>query len=313
MNNLEDIKVAVIGAGRMGRIRAGACVSLGAKVVSICDPSEATAVELANELGHCDAITSEKDIPWDIIDAIFVCTPPVHRGPVESAALNRSLPFFVEKPIAVNASQVDPIVNRLQQASNLSAVGYQNRHRASLKYVKESIDQEKVLGFSAQWVGGAYKVPWWSQVSESGGAVNEQATHLLDMARYLLGEVTSVQAMSSDPASTSCVISLEFANDAVGSIFYSYGYSDKSIGISIFTSDRTLRLEGWDFRFEGEDLSYPEGDPSVAHRNAIFVYEVSVFLKAVCNKHTSTSLCDFADAYKSQTLVDQVVSVLENS
>ena len=54
---------------------------------------------------------------------------------------------------------------------------------------ENNIRAAAVLGAAGNWVNASYAVPWWGRRELSGGPVNEQATHLVDLARHLVGEV----------------------------------------------------------------------------------------------------------------------------
>ena len=65
---------------------------------------------------------------------------------------------------------------------------------------------------------------WWADRSRSGGPVVEQAVHVLDLPRVLIGEVDDVHARSAGPgpgggdADAAVAALLSFANGAVGTL-----------------------------------------------------------------------------------------------
>ena len=69
--------------------------------------------------------------------------------------------------------------------------------------------------------------PWWRQMAGSGGQLVEQSTHIVDMARYVAGEVHTVQATGATGAMTdienynihdASIVLLQFDSGAIGSI-----------------------------------------------------------------------------------------------
>ena len=62
------------------------------------------------------------------LDAVWMCVPPFAHGPLEAAALERKLPFFVEKPIGLDLDGAVEVADRVVAAGLLTAVGYHWRH-----------------------------------------------------------------------------------------------------------------------------------------------------------------------------------------
>jgi myo-inositol 2-dehydrogenase / D-chiro-inositol 1-dehydrogenase len=184
-----------------------------------------------------------------------------------------------------------------------------NRYRASVRRVRALLEGENVLGFSAHWVGGVYRVPWWGDPALSGGQLNEQCTHLIDLARHLVGEVTEVSAFAQpgpERAGGTAAVSilLRFWNGALGTILCGCLASEKQIGCRVFTPRGQLALEGWDFKWspsaafgDGSDL-----DPG----EDVFLAECAAFLEAVRSGDASPVRCDLGEAMRTQRLVDAV-------
>lgn len=211
------------------------------------------------------------------------------------------MPLFVEKPIALSAAHAAPTLERLAGAMAITAVGYMNRYRPSVQAARDALSGTTVLGLSAHWVGGRYAVPWWSDDAHSGGPINEQTTHLVDLARYLVDDVVEVQAIG---ASEAAAVTLRFANGVLGSLLYTCQAKQKAIGMHVIGEDTRVTLDGWDFRLRGEDgRLFPEGD---ADRNQIFELEVAAFFDAIHKGSTDPILSDFADAMRTQNTVDAI-------
>ncbi|HET6317305.1 MAG TPA: gfo/Idh/MocA family oxidoreductase, partial [Chloroflexota bacterium] len=116
------------------------------------------------------------------------------HGPPERALIERALPFFVEKPLAVDLEPAEEIARRLQQARLVVAVGYKFRALDTLARVRELLAEAPARMAIGAWHGSLPSPPWWRHAASSGGQFVEQATHLVDLARLLLGEGTLVSA-----------------------------------------------------------------------------------------------------------------------
>lgn len=303
----HGLRIAIVGAGRMGATRARAAHELGADLAVICDENITLGREVASLYDSNPLVISEADeIQLDEIDAVFVCTPPHTRGEVEKRALETDTALFVEKPISVDYSQIACLAELVKSSKAPNVVGYMNRHRDAVIQTRAELRSQNILGISANWVCGTYGVDWWSDKDKSGGPVNEQATHLLDLCRFLVGEVEEVSAMTTGEGATSASISMRFENGAMGSIFYSCESTEKAIRLQVFTEDETVHLSGWEFDRIGASQAADPPTRSRAERNAIFLKEVEDFFHLVNGEPGSRTLCTLQDAMQTQLLVDAV-------
>ena len=293
------MKAAVIGAGRMGQIRALACAELGVEVVAVCDPLFDRAVALADRV-RAKGFSNGLELPWSELDALFLCTPPSVREELGLRAIHSQTALFLEKPAGLSAEEGKPLLAALAKDPVVTAVGYHNRCRPSVRSLRQELVGQKILGAVGVWAGGRYSVPWWSVSTESGGPFNEQCTHFVDLARHLIGEITDIKAVAIEPSSSaeSVAVILTFETGVLGTIFYSCQAREKQISFRILTESKEHRLEGWDLRSEGE---------SPKPKNAVFVDETSRFLDAVRLGKPSLVPSTLADAINTQRVVDTIV------
>ncbi|PYV18212.1 MAG: hypothetical protein DMG07_04385 [Acidobacteria bacterium] len=149
-------------------------------------------------------------------------------------------------------------------------------------------------------------VPWWLDREQSGGPLNEQCTHFIDLCRFLIGEVVEVWAAARPHSAAkhlegAVAMTLRFANGALAAGLYSCEASEKQIAFEVFLPDGSVRLEGWDLRLKGDP---PECGP--AAREAIFVKEVAAFFQAIRSGDRSLIQSDFEDAVQTQRVVDAI-------
>ncbi len=297
----------------MGLQHARNASALGHTIAVVCDVDAARAAALAAAHPGCTAVTDPGAVPWDEIDAGFVCTPPFARGAVELFAARAGVPLFLEKPIGLSALQLLSTLSMVLESGAITAVGYMSRYRGSVHRAKQILEGETVLGFVAHWVCAPYRVPWWGDPGLSGGQLNEQCTHLIDLARHLVGDVAEVHALAQPGAvtgsTTSASLVLRFRSGALGTILCGCLAQEKQIGCRVFTPRGQIALEGYDFRWtpssafgDGQDLD-PEED--------VFVAECAAFLEAVRTGDTRAIRCDLAEAMKTQRVVDAARAALE--
>jgi predicted dehydrogenase len=311
---MMEQQTAVIGCGRMGKIRAWAASLAGAKVVAVCDSDEKAATELAGQYPGCVPLSDYRALNWEDLAAVFVCTPPYQRLEIVLHAIRQHVPILMEKPIGLSYDRIAPIREELSAQPVVTAVGYMNRYRKSVQDARHELSVKRILGGTAHWVNGRYKVPWWSETTMSGGPINEQATHVVDLARYLIGEIVEVQAFGERTLSNwnefdTVSFQLRFRDGALFSAFYSCAATCKMIGLRVFTEENEIQLDGWDFQRPGDHSpsQHPKSDV-----NDIFRVEVAAFLAAVSTHNVSTIYADFEDAAKTQLVVDTLGRSLQS-
>jgi predicted dehydrogenase len=196
-------------------------------VVAVADP----VVERAEEAAARHGARSYRDgaalLAAEDLDAVWFCVPPFAHGPLETAAVERGLPFFVEKPLAHDLTTAESIARRVAERGLLTAVGYHWRHLDLVREAAGLLRGAPAMLVTGYWLDRTPPVPWWSRRSSSGGQVVEQTTHIFDLVRLLVGEVESVRAAetaATDAAGTGADVPdaasalLTFASGAVGSV-----------------------------------------------------------------------------------------------
>jgi myo-inositol 2-dehydrogenase / D-chiro-inositol 1-dehydrogenase len=304
------MRVAVVGCGRMGKERAKAAKAFGVSALFLIDEDAQRAESLATECGGAPCLTNLGDILQQKLDALFICIPPYCRGRLEIQAIDAGVPFLVEKPIGVTAAQVQPILERLGNGNVINAVGYMNRYRNSVLHAQKVLERQDLIGIAAHSIGRKYGVPWWPVLELSGGPFNEQATHVIDLLRFLTGGVEILHAVASSSQDETTVLTTLRLNDrGLGSFLYSCEAREKDILIAIETSQGVLEMRGWDLELVRNtiDGSLPKPEPK-----PIFEKETHTFLNAVRIGNPAPILSDFPDAFQTQIAMDAAVRMIRS-
>ena len=303
---MRRLRVAVIGSGRMGRERLRTARAWGAEIAGVYDIDPARAAAAG-----APVLSDPDDLQRSGCDAVFVCTPPNERSAYALAAIHAGAALFVEKPVGATSAAVQAITDALAMRPVLTAVGYMNRYRASVQLAARLLGGQQIIGAAGFWVCGTYAVPWWADPAASGGPHNEQATHLYDLCRVLAGEVDDVESLFHQPvagAPLAAATVVRFASGAIGTLFYSCQATAKDIGIRVFTAAGSIALSGWDLRLSENTIDGARA--SEATPEDIFLIETSAFLDAVATGDASSIRCDWADALRTQRLVEAAAASL---
>jgi predicted dehydrogenase len=188
------VNVALIGAGSVGQRHASTLKQLGVRITSVTDAQPDAAERLARRLGAAAFTNPDTALDLTDVDAVYVCVPPFAHGSGERAALARGLPLFVEKPVGLGLETAEEIGVLVEASGVVTGTGYHWRCMDTVEHARGLLAEAPALLASGYWLDKRPPVPWWGRVDRSGGQVVEQLTHVLDTARYLLGEVVEVYA-----------------------------------------------------------------------------------------------------------------------
>lgn len=189
------LKVGFVGVGGIARRHLTYCQSReDVEIVGHADVSLERAEKAAAEFGGQAYGNHEQLYDHARPDVLVICTPPFAHGEIEEAACARKLPFFVEKPVAVNMELAHRVQQAVTDSGVATQVGYMFRFSPALRKVRELLSQHQVAMVQAHYYMPGLPPPaWWPKMDLGGGQLVEQATHMLDLARFLAGDVVSVQ------------------------------------------------------------------------------------------------------------------------
>jgi predicted dehydrogenase len=230
----SPIRIGFIGCGgnARGHLRRLAQVP-GATIAGVCDVEREAAERAAGETSAQAYTDFRQLLDRTDLDAVYLSLPVFAHGAPDLAVVERGLPFFVEKPVAIDLGTAQQIGAALQRTQLISCVGYQLRYCGSADVARELLAAPDAgptgLTHGTYWCGIARAQPthWRTRLAQSGGQLLEQATHTIDMMRYLVGDVTEVFAYFNKQIlgageGGDCpdvhAVALRFANGAVGTL-----------------------------------------------------------------------------------------------
>ncbi len=166
-------------------------------MVAVADPAEQAAERLAATCGATAYPDLDGLLDAEDVDAVYVCVPPFAHGPPERAVLARGLPLFVEKPLAADLDTATELAAGIAERGVVTGTGYHWRCLDTVERAAALLaDAPPRLALGA-WLDKVPPPAWWPTRALSGGQVVEQLTHVLDLARLLVGEVLEVTAAGS--------------------------------------------------------------------------------------------------------------------
>jgi predicted dehydrogenase len=215
-------RLGFLGVGWIGRNRMEALARDGvAEVAAVADPQAealAAAAEVAPEAGRAESL---EELLEHELDGIVIATPSALHADQATAALDRGLAVFCQKPLARDAEETRRVLAAARGADRLLAVDLSYRHVEALQaahgqVASGAIGRLHTLDLVFHNAYGPDK-PWFTDPElAGGGCLIDLGTHLVDLALWLTGAAGSsardrVVPLSSISAQRNHAIGVEAA------------------------------------------------------------------------------------------------------
>ena len=195
-------------------------------------------------------------------DAVWVCVPPSQHGTLERSLIERGVHLFVEKPLAADLETPVRISDAIDAAGVIAGVAYHWRAMDTLREVDQILATNPARMVTGHWHDTMPDVAWWRDQATSGGQMVEQATHLVDLSRRLVGEA-SVIASTADRHDHTEHPGMDVADVSAALLRYDAGQTGVFTATCILggTSAQELRLfcDGLAITIRQQGVTYEDG------------------------------------------------------
>jgi predicted dehydrogenase len=209
---MAEVNVALIGYAFMGRahsnayrqVRAFFDPKLKPRLKVLCGRNEKAVRVAADRLGWEESATDWREVVGrKDIDLVDVCTPGDSHAEIAIAAARAGKAVFCEKPLANTVKDAQAMLAAVRKAGVVHMVCHNYRRAPAVMLARQLIRQGR-LGdiyhyrgtYLQDWiVDPAFPLVWRLRKEAAGsGALGDIASHSLDLARFLVGEITDVAA-----------------------------------------------------------------------------------------------------------------------
>ncbi len=317
----DTLRLAVIGAGGIARAHLEALDRLErTQLVGVASARRERAAAVAGPRGavaYDDPIRMLDELRPDVV---YVAVPPSSAVAICEALVERAIPFLAEKPLAaLDMDGPARVAAAIEARGLVVAVGYHLRALDSMPEIRDRLAVDPAHLMTARWFDSTPGPAWWRHEADGGGQVVEQATHLYDLARYLVGEAEVVGAASTlrepvTPADTDVADAtaavLRFATGAVGSFANTRQLAAGHIDVDLASGGLRTTIRRADSTAGGWEVTFHEGLSVRIVPSSRDPYErqAEVFLDAVEAGDPSAVLSTYGDALKTHQLTRAVVS-----
>jgi myo-inositol 2-dehydrogenase/D-chiro-inositol 1-dehydrogenase len=194
---VDRLRVALIGPGFIAQRHLEVLsTEPGVELVGIQARTEATAAAAAARFGGRPYSELDRMLDTERPDVAWVCITPDQHGPLERSLIERGIHLFTEKPLAADAETPERIGAALAASGLVAGVAYHWRAMDTIAEVADVIASRPVKLLNGHWHDELPGVDWWRDLATGGGQMVEQATHLVDLSRRLLGEGTVIASIA---------------------------------------------------------------------------------------------------------------------
>ncbi len=203
----KKLRIGVVGAGSVAQaFHIPTQLTSGYDFVGVCDPNEAALNKCLNlGLTTSQIYTDLEKFLAQKLDAVSVCVPNKFHKEVSIACLEAGVNVLCEKPPAMNADEVQEMIEAAEKAEVILTWQFNNRFRPEVQWL---FNWESWLGDiktgQVQWIR-RNGIPGWGswftrEEMSGGGPIIDLLIHMLDLLLYAMDypEPSYVMATSND-------------------------------------------------------------------------------------------------------------------
>jgi predicted dehydrogenase len=265
--NKDAPGVAIIGCGLIGQKRAK---GLGcARLMACADVSLDRAQGLAKTTPGATATSDWKTIvSHSDVDLVIVATTNNLLSEISCAAAREGKHVLVEKPGGRNIKELEAIETAAQKTGVLVRVGFNHRYHSAIRKARELYEAGglgELMFIRGRYGHGGrvgYEREWRANPMLSGGGeLIDQGIHLIDLARWFLGDFAKVEGFAHTyfwnmPVDDNGFMLLRTADQKAAFLHVSCTEWKNLFSLEIYGQKAKIHIEGLGGSYGLERLSY---------------------------------------------------------
>ncbi len=199
------VRLGIVGAGGFATTHMQFLSQIpDVEVVALCRRDAVALGEMQRQWKVPHAFTDHREmLQLDGLDAVDIITPTDSHHRIAMDAIAAGKHVLCEKPLAMTAAQCKEMLETADRARVVHCTNFNQRGRTPVGRMKRYIDQGfigKTYHCTITWMMSLQydarpNIRSWRFRPESGGGIVHEVVHVLDMARFLCGEVKRVHAV----------------------------------------------------------------------------------------------------------------------
>ncbi|MEU9875874.1 Gfo/Idh/MocA family protein [Streptomyces phaeochromogenes] len=210
---VSTLGVAVVGFGWMGRVHTQAYarvphhfpqLPVRPELVAVADEVPGRAEEAAGQYGFATAARDWREIAADPrVQAVSIAAPNFLHREIGVAMAEAGKHIWIEKPVGLTAEDARAVAGAVTKAGVQGTVGFNYRNAPAVAAARELIASGEIgtvthvrIRLFSDYAAHPEGALTWRYERERGGSgvLGDLASHGVDLARFLLGEIASLAA-----------------------------------------------------------------------------------------------------------------------
>ncbi len=271
---MQPLRIGIIGCGLIGKKRAEAARRLGHAVAAVSDPDSSRAAALA-EAHHAQVCADPAALAALPFDLVIIATPHDALAGLAARMIDAGKHVLIEKPGARHARELAPLAKAAQARGILVRVGFNHRFHPALQkahalvtggasgdllYIRGRYGHGGRLGYENEW-------RFQPEISGGGEAI-DQGTHLVDLARWFLGDFAEIEGHAASffwpgEVEDNAFFLLRTAQGQVAQLHASWTEWKNLFSFEIFGRTAKLAIDGLGGSYGTERLTFYKMKPEM--------------------------------------------------
>jgi len=252
----DVVRVGILGCGRIAQTHLQALGTLPEAKLTAAVESRAAAGEAVAAEHKCKLFTDYKEPAIaDLVDAVIICTPPNTHYPIAKHFLEKGIHVLCEKPLTIASSEATELVKLADSKDAVLMMASKFRYVDDIIKAKAIIEAGilgRIILYENSFCSKINMADRWnaSRPVSGGGVLIDNGSHSADIARYLLGPISQVQAQTGIPTQgleVEDTVRVQFMTQRgiLGTFDLSWSITkDSKNYIQVYGSEGTLQV-GW--------------------------------------------------------------------
>lgn len=247
--------IGIIGSGNFTKMTLLPSIyKTGASLKYIASSGGVSGTALAKKYNFSLSTTDYKEIiNDDEVDLVLITTRHNQHASMVIECLEKNKNVFVEKPLAINNTQLNDIIKAYEESNKSTlTVGFNRRFSPHSLKIKSILDSGPINVIATMNAGAIPPNVWIHDMNVGGGRIIGEACHFIDLITFFTGSTVvnvCMNAMGINPNENtdSATILLKYENGSTGTINYFANGSKEypKERIEIYSQERTIVIDNF--------------------------------------------------------------------
>lgn len=196
-------RILIVGVGSIGERHLRCFQTTNQAELGICELNDALRVEITDRYKVSESFSAVEQAGASQWDAAVIATPAHTHIPIAMQLAEHGTHLLIEKPLSVDLQGIEQLQSLVRERNLLCAVAYVYRAHPGITAMRKKIASGHIgkplnliikSGQCFPFYRPGYRDTYYADRSRGGGAIQDAATHLFNIAEWLIGPIDRVCA-----------------------------------------------------------------------------------------------------------------------